>query len=204
MRARATTQEQALLSLARQGKLLRAHEVARHSIPSAVISRLVAKGELERVSRGLYGLPNRRVGEYASIAEASLRIPKGVVCLLSALRIHGFGTQAPFEVWMALPGNYPVPRGERPSVRIVRMSESSLTQGIETVEVDGVSVPVFSASKTVVDCFKYRNKIGIDVALEALRDGWSNGKLSMDDLWRYAAVDRVSNVMRPYLESVAA
>lgn len=135
---------------------------------------------------------------------AALGVPKGVVRLLSALRVHGIGTQAPQEVWMAIPHHSPSPRLEQPALRVVRMSGAAMTEGIVPVEIDGVHVPAFDADKTVADCFKYRNKIGLDVALEALRDGWSRGKLSMDALWRYAAVDRVANVMWPYLESVAA
>jgi predicted transcriptional regulator of viral defense system len=135
---------------------------------------------------------------------AALGVPKGVVCLLSALRVHGIGTQAPHEVWMAIPHHSPSPRLEQPALRVVRMSGAAMTEGIVPVEIDGVHVPAFDADKTVADCFKYRNKIGLDVVLEALRDGWSHGKLPMDALWRYAAVDRVANVMWPYLESVAA
>ena len=114
------------------------------------------------------------------------------------------GTQAPFEVWLATPGNMPAPRIAQPAIRQVRMSGAALTEGIEQIVIDGVSVPVFNAAKTIADCFKYRNKIGLDVALEALRDGVKRRKATMDDLWRYAAIDRVANVMRPYLESIAA
>lgn len=105
-------------------------------------------------------------------------MPRGVVCLLSALRVHGIGTQAPFEVWIATPHHSPTPRLDQPALRVVRMSGAALTEGIEPVEIDGVKVPVFNAAKTVADCFKYRNKIGLDVALEALRDGWSRRKLA--------------------------
>ena len=129
-------------------------------------------------------------------------MPRGVVCLLSALRAHGIGTQSPFEVWVAIPPHSPTPKLDHPALRVVRMSGASLTEGIELVEIEGVTVQMFNASKTVADCFKFRNKIGLDVALEALRDGWSQHKLTMDALWHYAMVDRVTNVMRPYLESV--
>jgi predicted transcriptional regulator of viral defense system len=152
----------------------------------------------------VYRLTTSRIGEHSSFAEVCLRVPRGVVCLLSALRLHGIGTQAPFEVWLALPGHFPVPRIDQPALRVIRMSGSALTEGIELTSIDGVNVPVFNAAKTVVDCFKFRNKIGLDVALEALQDGWSQHKLTMDELWHYAGIDRVSNVMRPYLESLAA
>jgi predicted transcriptional regulator of viral defense system len=196
------TQEQAVLALAKNRPLLRARDVAEHSLPTAVLSRLVNAGKLERVGRGVYSLPKRRINEHRSLAEAALQVPQGVICLLSALRVHGIGTQAPFEVWIAIPHHWPTPRVDQPALRAVRMSSPSLSEGVERVSIDGVEVPVFNAAKTVADCFKYRNKIGLDVALEALRDGWAKRKLDMDALWRYAAIDRVANVMRPYLENV--
>jgi len=196
------TQEHAVLALAKHRPLLRARDVAEHSLPTAVLSRLVNAGKLERVGRGVYSLPKRRINEHRSLAEAALQVPQGVICLLSALRVHGIGTQAPFEVWIAIPHHWPTPRVDRPALRAVRMSSPSLSEGVERVSIDGVEVPVFNAAKTVADCFKYRNKIGLDVALEALRDGWAKRKLDMDALWRYATIDRVANVMRPYLENV--
>jgi predicted transcriptional regulator of viral defense system len=198
------THEQSVLALARQHPLLRARDLAEHALPTIALTRLVAAGKLERVARGVYSLPRRKLSEHRSLAEASLRVPQGVVCLLSALRVHGIGTQAPFEVWLAIPQNAPTPRLDQPALRAVRMSGQALSEGIETKRIDGVEVRVFDVAKTVADCFKYRNKIGIDVALEALRDAWSQGKLPMDVLWRYATIDRVANVMRPYLESIAA
>lgn len=133
----------------------------------------------------------------------ALGAPRGVVCLLSALRVHGIGTQAPFEVWLAIPPHTSTPRLNQPALRVVRMSGPALSEGVEPIGIDGLQVPVFNANMTVADCFKFRNKIGLDVALEALRDGWAQRKLTMDALWHYAAVNRVANVMRPYLVSVA-
>ena len=198
------THEQALLRLAKKQPLLHARDLQQHGLPRVMLSRLVEAGKLERHSRGVYSLPGRRISAHRSLAEVALRAPRGVICLLSALRVHEIGTQAPFEVWLATPGNMPAPRIEQPTIRQVRMSGAALTEGIEQIVIDGVSVPVFNAAKTIADCFKYRNKIGLDVALEALRDGVKRRKATMDDLWRYAAIDRVANVMRPYLESVAA
>jgi len=198
------SQEQAVLALAQERSLLRARDLAERSLPTVALTRLVAAGKLERVARGVYSLPGRALSEHRSLAEVSLRVPQGVVCLLSALRLHGIGTQAPFEVWLAIPHHFPTPRLDQPALRAVRMSGPAMTEGIERVLIDGIDVPVFNAEKTVADCFKYRNKIGLDVALEALRDAWSQGKLQMDALWRYATVDRVANVMRPYLESVTS
>ena len=203
-RPASSSHEHAILELARQHTLLRARDLTERSLPTIVLSRLVAAGKLQRVARGVYGLPTRAPNELSSLAEVCLRVPRGVVCLLSALRVHEIGTQAPFAVWIAIPHHSPVPRLDQPAVRVVRMSGDSLTEGVETMAIEGVKVPVFNAAKTVADCFKFRNKIGLDVALEALRDGWSQRKLSMDELWHYATINRVANVMRPYLDGVAA
>lgn len=166
------------------------------------LSRLVATGKLERVARGVYSLPGLPLSEHRSLAEVALRVPLGIVCLLSALRIHDIGTQAPFEVWIAIPSNSPTPKLDQPALRAIRMSGPALSEGVESLRIDGVDVRVFSAAKTIADCFKFRNKIGLDVALEALRDGWTQRKVTADALWHYATINRVSNVMRPYLESV--
>ena len=195
--------ENAVLALAERRPLLHSRDLTAQALPTVVLSRLVAAGKLERVARGVYSLPERALSEHRSLAEVALRAPRGVVCLLSALRVHGIGTQAPFEVWLALPPHTPTPRLEQPTLRVVRMSGPALSEGVEPIGIDGVQVPVFNANKAVADCFKFRNKIGLDVALEALRDGWAQRKLTMDVLWHYAAVNRVANVMRPYLESVA-
>lgn len=204
LRAQDSTLEQVVLALAERQPLLRARDLTAQALPTVVLSRLVAAGKLERIARGVYSLPGRALSEHRSLAEVALRVPRGVVCLLSALRVHGIGTQAPFEVWLAIPPHTSIPRLDQPALRVVRMSGPALTDGIEPIEIDGVQVPVFNAAKTVADCFKYRNKIGLDVALEALRDGWVQRRLTMDALWHYAAVNRVANVMRPYLESVTA
>jgi predicted transcriptional regulator of viral defense system len=195
--------ENAVLALAERRPLLHSRDLTAQALPTVVLSRLVAAGKLERVARGVYSLPERALSEHRSLAEVALRAPRGVVCLLSALRVHGIGTQAPFEVWLAIPPHTPTPRLEQPTLRVVRMSGPALSEGVEPIGIDGVQVPVFNANKAVADCFKFRNKIGLDVALEALRDGWAQRKLTMDALWHYAAVNRVANVMRPYLESVA-
>lgn len=198
------TQEEQVLALAASMSLLRARDVAALSLPTIILSRLVRDGRLKRVGRGVYSLPDRPLSEHTSLAEAALRVPRGVICLLSALRVHGLGTRAPHQVWLAIPQNSPTPRVEHPSLRPVRMSGPALSEGVQSMRIDGLDVPVFNVAKTIADCFKYRNKIGIDVALEALRDGWERRMVSMDELSHYADIDRVSNVMRPYLESIAA
>ena len=198
------TQEAQILRLAGRRGLLRARDTHNLGIPTTVLTRLVRNGKLERVSRGIYTLPGAQMSAQRSLAEVSLRTPRGVICLLSALRLHDIGTQAPFEVWLALPPGVTARQMDGPSIRIIRMSGQSLTKGVEKISIDGVAVPVFCAAKTVADCFKFRNKIGLDVALEALRETHRARKASIDEIWRYAVINRVGNVMRPYIEALTA
>lgn len=200
----AKTHEECVLAIAAKKTLVRARDLAEKGVPTIVLSRMVANGSLERVARGVYALPNRSQSAHASLAEVAIRVPRGVICLLSALRVHEIGTQSPFEVWVAIPHRMVPPKLDQPQLRIARMSGRALSEGITRKRIDGVVVPVFNAAKTIADCFKYRNKIGMDVALEALREGWRERKVKMDDLWRYAEIDRVANVMRPYLEALTA
>ena len=199
-----STHEQRLLRLARTRKLLRARDVVQHGLPTITLTRLVQSGKLERVARGLYSTPGAAMSEHRSLAEVAARVPKGVVCLLSALRVHEIGTQAPFEVWLAIPSQMVTPRLDQPALRIVRMSDSALADGVRRIEVDGVQVPVFDAAKTVVDCFKFRNKIGIDVAVEALKDYRRLRKGTVDELWRQADRLRMSKVIRPYWDAMSS
>lgn len=198
------THEQQVLKLARRQRLLRARDLAAHGLPTVTLSRLVAAGKLRRVARGVYSLPQGAISAHRSLAEVAIRVPRGVICLLSALRVHEIGTQAPFQVWLAIPQAMPAPRMQTPALRVVRMSGAALSEGVEQHDVDGVKVPVFNAAKTVADCFKYRNKIGLDVALEALREAWRGRRFTMDELDRYAAICRVQRVMQPYLEALTA
>jgi predicted transcriptional regulator of viral defense system len=163
----------------------------------------VERGQLKRVGRGLYVPAKVKATEHHTLVEAAARVPHGVVCLLSALRFHGLTTQSPHEVWLAIDVKARRPKTDWPPVRIVRFSGASLRFGVEEHELEGVTVRVTSKEKTVVDCFKYRNKIGLDVALEALRDYLRSKRRSVDALMKAAAASRVTNVMRPYLESLA-
>ena len=192
-----------LFDLAQNKGLIRPWDLAPLGIPRVSLTRAVRRGQLERVGRGLYGLPGRVVSAQGSLSEVSRKVPKGVVCLLSALRFHGLTTQAPFEVWLAVENKAVKPKLDYPPLRIVRFSGAAFTEGVEEHVVDGVTVRVTSVAKTVADCFKYRNKIGLDVALEALREAWHGKRMTSDDIWHYAKVCRVANVMRPYLESLA-
>lgn len=191
-----------LIDLTRSRGLIRPRDLAPLAIPRVSLTRAVRSGQLERIGRGLYGLPGREISAHGSLAEVAGRVPKGVVCLLSALRFHGLTTQAPFEVWLAIENKAIAPKLDYPPLRIVRFSGAAFTSGVEEHTVDAVTVRVTSVAKTVADCFKFRNKIGLDVALEALRDAWKQKRMSSEDIWRYAKICRVANVMRPYLESL--
>lgn len=197
-----TTHAQRILRLAGRRGLLRARDLARDRIPRATLSRLVERGQLTQVSRGLYALPGQARSGQHQLAEVAARSPLGVFCLLTALRFHELTTQSPHEVWLAIPNKAHAPKLDYPPLRIVRFSGPSLTTGVEPHTVDGAPIRVYSVAKTVADCFKYRNKIGLDVALEALRECRRAQRVSNDELWRYARLCRVANVMRPYLESI--
>lgn len=191
-----------LINLVRSQGLIRPRDLAPLKISRVSLTRAVLRGQLVRVGRGLYGLPGREVSAHGSLAEVARRVPKGIVCLLSALRFHGLSTQAPFEVWLAIENKALAPRMDYPPLRIVRFSGAALTEGIEEHAVDGVTIRVTGVAKTVADCFKYRNKIGLDVALEGLREAWHAKRMTSDEIWHYAKICRVANVMRPYLDSL--
>lgn len=172
-------------------------------ISRAALARLVDAGKLERVARGLYVPTGAKLTEHHTLVEATKRVPAGVVCLLSALRFHGMTTQNPHEVWLAIDVKARKPTADWPPLRIVRFSGKALAYGVEERVIEGVAVRITSKEKTVADCFKYRNKIGIDVALEALRDYLRSKRRSVDTLMKAAEASRVTNVMRPYLEALA-
>ncbi len=207
--------QDAILDLAGNRGLIRAQDLDARGLPRVSLTRLVRQGRLARVGRGLYALPDRPVSEHSALAEVARRHSRTVVCLLSALRFHELTTQAPFEVWLAIPNKARPPQLDSLDcsgpLRIVRFSEAGLTEGVEEHEIDGVPVRITGIARTVADCFKYRNKIGLDVALEALKEalreqgveGGRGRRMSIDEIWRYARLDRVANVMRPYLEALA-
>ena len=196
------TAQQRLLDLFGRQSVVRSRDLEQYEIPRVEISRMCKRGVVERVGRGLYRLTDAQVTEHQTLAEVGKAIPNGVVCLLSALRFHDLTTQAPFEVWMAIDVKSHLPRTSLP-IKFVRFSGPALSDGVETHRMDGVDIKVYCLAKTVADCFKYRHKIGLDVALEALRESRKSGRCTIDDLWRYAKVCRVSNVMRPYMEVMA-
>lgn len=195
--------DKSITALLKREAAARSKDLVAAGMPRAEISRHVAAGKLVRVARGLYALPDRHGGEHQAVITVAKRVPGAVFCLLTALRIHELTTQAPFEVWIAVPNKAHSPRIDYPPLRIVRFSPESLASGVTTRKLDGTLVRLTSVAKTVADCFKFRNKIGLDVALEALRESVRERKATRDELWAQARVDRVANVMRPYLEALA-
>jgi predicted transcriptional regulator of viral defense system len=196
-------QQKKVVELLKRRVVLRPRDLDRHGIPREILRRLCERGDVQRVGHGLYRLTAGKETEHVTLAEVCKQIPAGVVCLVSALRFHNLSTQAPFEVWLAIDVKAYRSRTDLP-VRFVRFSGAALAEGVEVHKVDGVPVRVYNPAKTVADCFKYRNKIGLDVALEALKECRQGERCSMDDLWRYAKICRVANVMRPYLEAISA
>jgi predicted transcriptional regulator of viral defense system len=201
MKMAQATQIKALEAVRKKG-LVRPRELERLGIPRWALYELLGKGHIVQVSRGIYSLPDYEPTENYSYVEALKRIPNSVLCLLSALRFHNLTVQNPREVWLAVPRTAWRPRSQGVQLRIVRFSGDALTAGVKEHLVEGVAVRVTSVARTVADCFKYRNKIGIDVALEALHEGWRKKRFTMDELWRYAKLDRVTKVVMPYLETL--
>ena len=183
--------------------VVRPRDVEASGFSRTRLERMTRAGELERVGRGLYVPKGAAITEHHTLVEAAARVPHGIVCLLTALRFHELGTQNPHEVWLAVDRKARKPIVDWPPIHIVRFSGEALTFGVETRQLERVPVKITSRERTVADCFKYRNKIGLDVPLEALREYLRSKKRSVDDLVRAARVCRVARVMRPYLESMA-
>jgi predicted transcriptional regulator of viral defense system len=167
------------------------------------VRRLTQQGELTRLGRGLYAPASFAPSEHHTLAEVAKRVPRGIVCLLTALRFHGIGTQHPREVWLAIDRRAGVPRLDVAPVRVVRVSGVALTAGIDEHDVEGVTVRVTSPARTVVDCFRFRNRLGVDIAVEALREYRRLRKGTVDELWRQADQLRMTRVMRPYWDAIA-
>ena len=189
-----------VLDVAKEKGVLRPRDLEEFGIARVYLTRLLRKGMLRKVGRGLYVAIEMEPTSNHTIAQVSKKIPEGTLCLLSALQFHEITTQQPFEVWIAIDMKSRHPKLSNLPVKVFRFSKAALTTGIEIHNVEGVSVKVYNPAKTVADCFKYRNKIGLDVALEALRECRRANKCTNDDLWHYAKICRVSNVMRPYME----
>lgn len=191
-----------VMLLAAERPTFRASDAVKRGTPRITLTRLVQQGELVRVARGVYTSTKRKSTELDGLLEVAAQSQQGVFCLLTALRFHRLTTQSPFEVWLAIPNKARIPKIDYPPVHIVWYSGQALSDGVETHFVEGQPIRVYSVAKTVADCFKYRNKIGIDVALEALQDAWKKKRVTLTELYHYGKICRVEKIMRPYLESL--
>lgn len=196
------TQTQRVLDLVRQMGVLRPTNLQDIDIPRVVLTRLTASGQLEKVGRGLYRLPDASISEQESLVTIAVKVPQAVFCLLTALQIHELTTQLPRQIWIAMPQGSHTPKIDYPPVKMVQFTGDAFSEGIEVIQADRVALRVYGVAKTVADCFKHRSKIGLDVAIEALKDALAQKKASANDLWRFAKICRVANVMRPYLETL--
>lgn len=192
----------AVLKFIAERGLIRPNELEAAGIPRHTLYALVREGLIERYGRGVYALVGHELAAEHALALVAKRVPRAVFCLLTALRFHELTTQSPPGVWIAVAEKARKPRLDYPRLQVARFSGPALTEGVETHRVEGVEIQVYSAAKTVADCFKYRNKIGLDVAIEALRDFLREHRGGANELAHYARVCRVSRVMQPYLEAI--
>lgn len=195
------TRTQQILDLAEQKGLVRASDVEELGLSRNYLYTLCRDGILQKIARGLYALPNAMDTEHIDIVEIAKRVPRAVVCLVSALNFHEITTQLPHKIWIAVPRGSWQPKVEYPPINLSYMSGDAYTFGIENHVIENVDVKVYSPAKTVADCFKFRNKVGLDVAIEALRETWRYRKATVDELLQAARICKVERVMRPYMEA---
>lgn len=200
----AKTQQSQAISLLKARRVLRQKDLIAAGIAPETLARLVRDKVIARPARGLYQLQNSRTSATHILAEAATIVPKGIVCLTSALQFHELTLQMPSAVWMAIDRTGWKPKVGYPPIRFARFTNVALTAGVERHKIAGVEVAITDPARTVVDCFKYRNKIGLDVAMEGLNNGLRQKKFKSDDLWRYAKTARVWSIMRPYVEAITA
>ncbi len=198
----APAHRQEVFAVLRDKGIARARDFSAAGIPRTYLRRMLDDGTLVQRGRGLYQLSDAEFSAAHSLAEVARAVPHGVIGLLSALQFHELTTQTPHEVWMLIGWKKWAPRNPPVTLRLVRATGEALTAGVKVHRIENVPVPITVPAKTVADCFKHRHKIGLDVALEALRDCIRKRKATVDEIWRYAGIDRVQNVMRPYLEAL--
>lgn len=196
--------EQAIIELARQRGAIAAADLADAGIAREYLPRMARKGLMQRIARGRYRLPDTEVTENHDLALFAAQVPNGVITLLSALAFHGIGTQIPHELWVAVKARSRAPALSYPPLRYHYYSGAAYELGIEQHQIEGVSVKVYSPAKTVVDCFRLRSKVGLDVALEALKEGWQAKRFSVDELMSIANACRIATVIRPHFEMLVA
>lgn len=191
---------QRLLNLAQERGIFRASEAEAAGVHPQYLSRLLAQGILERVARGCYRLAEADTTEHHTLAVVATAVPSAVICLLSALQFHQIGTQTSLDVWIALERGTRKPQLDYPPLQVVYFSGGAFALGVESHIIEGQTVRIYSVAKTIADCFKHRNKLGLDVALEALTDAWRQRRLSLSELNIFARANRVQRILQPYIE----
>ncbi len=194
--------KQKALQMARQKGIVKMSDLTQTGITRATVSRLVKENKLEKLAHGIYCLSETEFSEKESLIIIASRVPQAVFCLLTSLQIHDLTTQLPRKVWIAMPKGSHKPKMDYPPLKMVQYSDEAFSEGIEIMESDNIKLRVYNLAKTIVDCFKHRNKIGLDVAIEALKEAYIKNKVTVDELWHYAKICRVVNVMRPYIEAI--
>lgn len=196
------TKRQQVLDFMHQQTVVRPNDLLKAGLPKDYLHQLTKEGLVERLGRGLYQLPNSDITEWTGYVELQSRLPKGIFCLLSALVFHNIGTQNPHKLWITIASKAWRPSIDYPPVRFITMSGDALDRCIETHRIEGVNIRIYSAAKTIADCFKFRNKVGLDVAIEGLKEGWRGNKFTMDELMECADICRVRKIIQPYAEAI--
>src|SRR3989338_1155211 len=197
------TQIQRVLKLFRKTTTIRTSDLKEKDIPYSVLARMVSAGLLQKVSRGLYRQSNTQMSEKEEMVNIALRVPQAVFCLYTALQFHELTTQLPREIWIAMPQGSHKPKIDYPPIQMIQFTKKIYGEGVDTVIVDQVPIRIYNPAKTVVDCFKFRNKVGLDVALEALKDALHQKKVTSDELYYFAKIERVVKIILPYMEALA-
>lgn len=190
-----------IIAIAQKKGQIRSGDLVSIGVSRTMLAYLSNNGILRRIARGVY-IPTDRIPEHETFLAVAAAVPNGVICLLSALQFHEITTQMPMETWVAIDRNCAVPKFKQPRLRIVKLSGQAFSEGIEEYPTDGMTIRVYCLAKTVVDCFKFRNRIGLDIAREALVDCIAQKKATRDEIYHYARLCRMDRVMRPYLEMV--
>lgn len=195
------TAKEKILEFAKEKKIFRARDAETIGGASSrvYLNRLLAEGKLVRAGHGLYSVADNNFTEMQDFLEVAVKVPRGVLCLLSALRFHELTTQNPFEVWLAIENKMRTPKVETVPVRVFRFAPAVYEAGIEIHRIEGVEIKVYSAAKTVADCFYFRKTVGLNVAIEALRDAWRQQKATIDEMYRFAEIRNIKNVIFPHL-----
>lgn len=196
------SRQQTALALVRRRGILRTQEAAAAGVDRSTLARLCQRGQLTRLERGLYGLPAAAVREHVDLEIVAKRVPLAVFCLLTALRLHGLGTQQPRRVWICLPRGVHTPTLQFPPLQVIHAEPALHRLQRSTIRSGPIRLKVYGVEKTLVDCFRHRRRLGIEPVLEALKDAINQRRLNVDELWRQAQVQRMQRVMTPYLEAL--